>query len=748
MENRQQGQVLPIGLVMLALGVMGALVVYNTGQMATDKMTLANTADAAAYSGSQWQARALNFQSYSNRAMVANQVSIAQAVTLQSWVAYGAVASENMATVLGPVPVLNVLASGLETGLTAVEKVMSPVSKAMLKVIDVVNRGLSISQQAMFVSTFVATPDVVKTIVEHSDERFTINTGFSGLGIANNLSGWESFTQGFDQLDHTAMSERADLVNQSRDAFTQQRNWKFFENFWFYSTPLLRHRIYREGETQLIQVEGDNGAQWEWKAKDTMSLHNKLWLLFGSKRYEIPIGWAEAFANTQNSGQTIEPGACTPSSAPKNCARFLRNNKHSEYFADIGVASPVKQKETQIAMRGYTGLQAFRSLSEATIQSGAAHLRLKVEVALPDENARTTESLGIGGAFSAPVNVPGGLVSSVSVAEVFYQRPDVHENPDQALEKANGYNPYWSARLASISSADRALAFSLRPSVASGSKPEGLPQTPGELGDYQASGDVAESEASGLASADSTVFNPYGTDAISPSSLPVSDFDTVVAGIDTQALNELQITIKEELNEVLKDAVKEIFMGAFDEQLSSARESVDQLNDRIEQIANNKVEELISSDMVEPYLDVVLEAQQIAAEYKEEFKRVRDQIAGDFRVAVDAMRGEVAQEVAAIEGQIAQLRERLNLHSLSDAAQEDLVAQIALRRQDIIDAYKDLKSDLAHELVDIVSEATDIYVMRFDEALYTVSEWLRSEEEELELPWDDITDDDDDDDDD
>ncbi len=745
MHNRQQGQVLPIGLVVLALGVMGALVLYNTGRMATDKMTLANTADAAAYSGSQWQARALNFQSYSNRAMVANQVSIAQAVSLQSWVAYGAVASENIATVLRPIPVLNVLAAGLETGLTTVEQVMSPVSKAMLKVVDVVNRGLSVSQQAMFVSTFVATPDVVKTIVEHSDERFTINTGFSGLGLANNLSGWESFTQGFDQQDYAAMSERAELVNQSRDAFSQQRNWKFFKNFWYYSTPLLRHRIYREGETRLIQVAGDNGPQWEWKAKDTMSLHNKLWLVFKSKRFEIPIGWAEAFANTQDANQTIEPGACTPTSARRHCARFLDVNKRSEYLADTGVRSPVKQKETQIAMRGYTGLQAFRSLSEATIQSGVAHLKLKVEVAMPEEQAKSSEALGIGGDFSAPVSLPGAHVSSVSVAEVFYQRPDVYENPDQALEKANGYNPYWGARLATVSTADRALAFSLRPSAASGTKPEGLPQTADQLGDYQPSGDAAQSEASGFTDANSAQFNPYGTEVSGEVSPPVADFDTVVASLDTQAMGVFQDVIEEELNEVLKDAVKQMLQGAFDEQIGSARDSIDHLNDRIEQIADDKIEDLISSDMVEPYLNVVAEAQQIASDYKEEFKRIRDQIAEEFGQAVEAVRADLDQQVAAIETQIAQLRERLNSASLNDAAAEDLRAQIALRREDIIAVYKDFKEDLAHQLIDIVSEATDIYVMRLDEALYTVGEWLRSEEEEIELPWDDITDDDDDD---
>ncbi|MGK0231068.1 MAG: Flp pilus assembly protein TadG, partial [Gammaproteobacteria bacterium] len=52
MKRREQGQVLPIGLALLAFTLMGVFVLYNTGQVATDKLKLANAADAAAYSGS------------------------------------------------------------------------------------------------------------------------------------------------------------------------------------------------------------------------------------------------------------------------------------------------------------------------------------------------------------------------------------------------------------------------------------------------------------------------------------------------------------------------------------------------------------------------------------------------------------------------------------------------------------------------------------------------------------------------
>ena len=94
----QRGQALPLGLAFIMFGTLLGIVLFNTEQLASEKSRLANTADAAAYSGLIWQARALNFQSYTNRAMVANQVSIAQVVSLASWTTYGKIAARTTKT--------------------------------------------------------------------------------------------------------------------------------------------------------------------------------------------------------------------------------------------------------------------------------------------------------------------------------------------------------------------------------------------------------------------------------------------------------------------------------------------------------------------------------------------------------------------------------------------------------------------------------------------------------------------------
>ena len=85
LRSTQRGQALVfVTIVMLAV-LLALLTMYSMGQLSTAKMKLQNTADAGAYSAALAQARDYNFSAYTNRAMVANQVAIAQIVGLTSW---------------------------------------------------------------------------------------------------------------------------------------------------------------------------------------------------------------------------------------------------------------------------------------------------------------------------------------------------------------------------------------------------------------------------------------------------------------------------------------------------------------------------------------------------------------------------------------------------------------------------------------------------------------------------------------
>lgn len=712
MGHRQQGQVLPVGLGLLALTLMAVFIVYNTGQVATDKQKLANAADAAAYSGSLWQARSMNFQAYTNRAMVANQVSMAQAVTIQSWSSYATMAGVNVATVLKPVPVLNVVAQGVASGLVGVDRVLSPIAGALLKVVDVVNRGLAVAQEAMFLSTFVATPDVVEAVVEESDERFTVNTAYSGIGIFNNLNGWHHFSTRITKDNIEGMSSRAKMINESRDAFTQQRNWKFFKNFWFYSTPLLRHRIYREGKTELIMVDNDGQAQWEWKAKDTLSLHNRLWRWRGTKRYEIPIGWAEAFANSESSESTIENNACTSVwqfYQSRNCTRFLGMNRRAEYLADTGIRSPLVKTPSRISMSGFSGLQAFRRLSKQTLAQEFPRIRLKIEVSMPADKILSTASSGMGDTFQAPIEALGGVVSSVSTAEVFYQRPDSGDTTK--FTGANSYSPYWGARLSSIEDADRLLATGFRRSSGSVSAPGGLADNTNALSRYQ-----------------SAITGPANP-------------ESVVAAQNNSAISTYQNTIQDQLISVLANSIGSLLGGSKNSGTNApSREMSSQA--QYQDYAQTAVSAFSGEDAAQPYQAAVQQAERQALALKNEFIRIRQQVSEEFEVAFTDTRSETDQAVMALMSEAQDIRDHINSMPLNEEAIRDQERRIVDLHEQASDMESGFNEALATKLIGIVANATDMYVMPLHEALYTVEEWIRSDTDEISLPWAEVIDED------
>lgn len=83
--RRQRGQALVFVTVTIVLMVIAMMTTFNMGQLTNHKTRLQNTADAAAYSAAVAQARDYNFSAYMNRAMIANDVAVAQLVALRSW---------------------------------------------------------------------------------------------------------------------------------------------------------------------------------------------------------------------------------------------------------------------------------------------------------------------------------------------------------------------------------------------------------------------------------------------------------------------------------------------------------------------------------------------------------------------------------------------------------------------------------------------------------------------------------------
>ncbi|ASJ71941.1 pilus assembly protein TadG-related protein [Granulosicoccus antarcticus] len=778
----QRGQVFPLGIALLLFGVLGGFVLYNTAQMATDKTRLANTADAAAYSGLQWQARALNFQAYTNRAMIANQVSIAQGVSLRSWAAYGVIGTENIAKVLSAVPVLNGIASGAEQVMAGVEMILGPIAEGMVMVIDQINKGLSLSQEAMFYGAFMATPAIVDTVVSETDSRFSVLTGYSVFGIAQNLDSWNGFTEGYETDDLDAMQERQYMINASLDDFSKARDWEFFD-FWFYSTPITRHKMYRRGSTKLTMVEGDTGFDWEWKAKDTLSLQNRIWRPFRSeKKIEIPIGWAQAFANSLESDSSIEPCVREYSSSDCKRQRYASPNSTAEKLSDRNTPS-LGLSDSRIDVSGYSGVQAYRSLSQDTIDEDEPALKLKVEVAMSLDDVKNTTALGVGDTFDTDMVAIGDEASSISIAEVYYERPDTYRRQDLPRENANGYNPYWDVRLSPIADQERLLALSLR-AVTGGTVPSASPDNgegiPEEAEGKSASGtaDLKGGESAtarkvvggqglrleslaggGMSLPDFQIPNSidagravqaliaaYGASALPDdysqylSLIQSGDPKAIAEHFAGAAIDDFRNTIQDYLENVLRDAVADMLRGIVTDYVSNVvGTDIEELADSVEDLAQNQLDELIDPELLETIKETAEEARVQMLELREEYERIRVEVVSQFEISMQEVSLEIERELQSLQDQINPLREELRNLNVDDS---DGMRRINRQLEPLNERRRELQSDdylgdeLVDELMQIFDEvASDPSAYSRELARYMVKELLREASGELEFPW-------------
>lgn len=116
-RTRQRGQALVDGLFVLISGLAALFFMFNTGQLTAGKTKLVDTADAVAYSAAVMHARALNFDAYTHRALIANEVLLAQMVSVAAWLKY---ANEHSQRV-GPVNCTNYYSVPVGLGLLRYE---------------------------------------------------------------------------------------------------------------------------------------------------------------------------------------------------------------------------------------------------------------------------------------------------------------------------------------------------------------------------------------------------------------------------------------------------------------------------------------------------------------------------------------------------------------------------------------------------------------------------------------------------
>jgi len=188
--RRQKGQAMVFSLLFMAVCIMTLLILYNQGQLVKNRVQIENAADAAVYSQAKLAARNLNFIAYTNRAMVANEVSIGQMVALLSWAKHYKQMPSFVGTANGdpnafPVytipiaPPSPTTLSGILSTITTPWKIMGAAVEAPTKVmvdkwptaISYFNGALGVFQKAFALSTLEAQIEMNLNVVE--DHEFS-----------------------------------------------------------------------------------------------------------------------------------------------------------------------------------------------------------------------------------------------------------------------------------------------------------------------------------------------------------------------------------------------------------------------------------------------------------------------------------------------------------------------------------------------------------------------------------------------
>ena len=451
----QRGQALPLALVLLVAVAATVFFMFNSGQLVQEKIRLTNTADAVAYSAGVYEARVLNYDAYTNRAIIANEIAIGQAVGLASWARYMGTSADTIGYYASYFPVIG---TAIAAVMSYIESIMDYVTLALSYVIPVHDAAI----QALMASQYVVhgPGDTValynrKRVMDDVAKKNDPDAKVDLIPLSDNFMG---FTQRYSSKKER--ERMGHVVNDGRDAFLKSRNWDFDNPFAF---KILGCRISpvdlkKRGSTELIDLtEG-------WKSMDTLSAHT-----FGIKikRFRIKcthseypvIGYGTAFSedDLDDSGYSY---AGSRSTNPEASKKADRDSSEATYPDEAGVAYGFEPAPYSV---GGGAIPSFFELSESALRQEDPRTSIAIRVTKPRGKQRYSGGNSIikpGGRLNLYQGKhASGESAAISRVEVYFERPD-GANPlfPGKAEKGSLFNPYWQVRLAAVSASERSLA--------------------------------------------------------------------------------------------------------------------------------------------------------------------------------------------------------------------------------------------------------------------------------------------------
>ncbi len=245
--SKQRGQSAVFVILFSAILLVSVFAMFKTGKLTTNKMQLQNAADAAAFSMSTVEARDLNFASYMNRAIVANEVAIGQFVGLASWAFHFKSFADYLNTydkfMLAPVtlgvstPIVTAITTPWATAGQLAIKVISKLANVATLVFHNINKIYGFAGFGYLTVSIVQAVGVLNDVITQNGPPGTKISDFGIIslishvatyGVLPNLPG-DQFATGYmstqnidvDTFSDSGYARLAAIIRDSGDPFTR-----------------------------------------------------------------------------------------------------------------------------------------------------------------------------------------------------------------------------------------------------------------------------------------------------------------------------------------------------------------------------------------------------------------------------------------------------------------------------------------------------------------------------------------------
>jgi hypothetical protein len=217
-----------------AVAGLAVLLMFNSSLLVNTKSQLQNAADAGAYTAGLLQARDHNFSAYTNRAMIANQVAVAQFVSLESYFEDAANTNDRANDTYHTIQ-RNLVPSfaplwdvAIQIPVSSVQSAVSAISKPAIISLNLLIRAFDEAQEIHHQGTAVDMFLVADEVVKKNDPKAKITTStFMAVDGLARVNAWRNdYTTRHSANDSSAEADRfADAVvsRDSNDGFTQNR---------------------------------------------------------------------------------------------------------------------------------------------------------------------------------------------------------------------------------------------------------------------------------------------------------------------------------------------------------------------------------------------------------------------------------------------------------------------------------------------------------------------------------------------